>query len=264
LGRRHASPWLAGDLGLAWRLTRSLSIGWLAVMFVAGAMYGSIFPDMADFFQNNEMYKQILVGVGGDSTGLVQAFVSFLMCIMAVLAAVPCCMVVMKVKSEEKRGRMEQVLSKSVSRARLFGGYLGIALLLAAALMAACALGIYASAASQMASPPDLGMLFNQAFRYLPALVLLIGLAALLTGAWPQATPLVWIYLVYSFIIMYIGGMLDLPGLLLKVTPFEWLKPLADSLQNNAVQLASTVLVSIIGLVLMVLGAWAYRRRDVG
>ncbi|MCL1879578.1 MAG: ABC transporter permease, partial [Actinomycetia bacterium] len=28
LGRRHASPWLAGDLGLAWRLTRSLSIGW--------------------------------------------------------------------------------------------------------------------------------------------------------------------------------------------------------------------------------------------
>ena len=66
----------------------------------------------------------------------------------------------------------------------------------------------------------EFGTLYGAAIVYLPAMWIMIGLAALLIGAVPKFTGLTWLYLIYSFIVVYLGGLLQFPEWLGNLTPF--------------------------------------------
>jgi ABC-2 type transport system permease protein len=267
-GRAHASSLLAGEWGLAWRLNRSLCIGWTVVMLLLGMSYGSILGDISSFMENNELYSMIIGSGQSSQAELIETFVSFLLLLMAIVAAAPVCMLVFKLRSEERRGRMEQVLGKSVNRCRLMAGYLCLAALLSVVLLAATPLGMYAAAAAMMDSPPALSMMMLASMNFLPAVLAVAGLSALLTGLLGRLSSLTWLLLVYCFFIAYIGNIIaastdgavrDAFDVCMKISPFNLL-PLWPS---SEVDLALTAGMSVVALALAVIGVAAYRRRDI-
>ncbi len=268
-GRPHASVLLTGAWGLAWRLTRGIFIGWVVVMFILGAAYGSVFNDMASFMDSNVVYATIIGGDPSAQADVVNSFISFLLMLMAVVSTIPVCMVVLKLKSEEKHGRFEQVLAQSVSRPKLMGGFIFIALILSVVLLIATPLGMYVAAASMMESPPALDMMVKASLYYLPAVVAIAGLASALVGALPKATPVVWVFLVYCFLMAYMGNLMassaagetlkDVFDVLLKISPFS----LLPTWPAHDVDIALSAGMLIVAAALFAVGFVTYRRRDV-
>jgi ABC-2 type transport system permease protein len=267
-GRAHASAALRGEFSLAWRLTRGLCIGWAVVMFVLGASYGSILGDISSFMESNALYSVVIGSDGASQQQMMEGFLAFILLMMGIVTAIPVCMVVLKLKSEERRGRVEQILATSVNRRYLMSGYLLIALVLAVALCLLTPLGMYCSAATLMDSPPALGTMIKASLNYLPAVLALAGLAALLVGLFPKATPVVWIMLVYCFIMSYLGNIMTASATdqtmksvfeaLLNVSPFSLLPAWPGDDFNLALSLGMVV----VALILTALGRELYRRRD--
>jgi len=267
-GRAHASAALRGEFSLAWRLTRGLCIGWAVVMFVLGASYGSILGDISSFMESNALYSVVIGSDGASQQQMMEGFLAFILLMMGIVTAIPVCMVVLKLKSEERRRRVEQILAASVNRRYLMSGYLLIALVLAVALCLLTPLGMYCSAATLMDSPPALGTMIKASLNYLPAVLALAGLAALLVGLFPKATPVVWIMLVYCFIMSYLGNIMTASATdqtmksvfeaLLNVSPFSLLPAWPGDDFNLALSLGMVV----VAFILTALGRELYRRRD--
>ncbi|MCL2631980.1 MAG: hypothetical protein FWD45_02665 [Coriobacteriia bacterium] len=254
-GRRHASPLLSNELALAWRLTRSTCIIWLGGLFTFGAMFGLIFPEMVSFFETNDLYRQI-IGIGiTDTDTLIRAFIDFLMLLTTVLSAVAVCQVVEKCLAEERRGRTEQLYSKSVSKVTMLGSYTLIALIMAVALQVALALGAYLAASTVTDSAPTLKLLLTSALRYTPALIVFVGLTAILVGLAPKAIATIWAFLVYNFLLLYFGNLIKLPNLVKQLSPMTWVKPGAST-----VVVACTCLLGFFGVAVALT---SYRRRDI-
>jgi ABC-2 type transport system permease protein len=258
-GRAHASTLLRGPWSLAWRLVRGTVIAWALIVFILAASYGSVFGDMTLFYESNDLYR-LIIGTMSDGESLMDPVISMLMLIMAVTSAVPVALVVFRLKSEEKRGRLEQFYSGAVSRTYTLAGYTLIALALAVVLQLLTALGMWSAAWYSMDDPISLELMLKTALNYLPAVLFIAGLAAFLVGVLPQATSFVWFLLVYTFFAVYLGSLIDLPEWLIRFTPFSALPryPIESFEPAAALTLcAATLALTAIGLI-------AYRKRDLG
>lgn len=268
-GRSHASPLLRGEWSLAWRLTRSIFFGWIITMFVLGALYGGVLNSTSTFMQSDLMYDTIIGSNSHAADQILETFIAFLMLLMAVLSAVPSCMIIFKMKNEEKRGRTEQVLARPVSRVRYMMGFLLIAVVLAVLLLLSTPLGMYSTAVFTMKNPPELSMLLQSSLNFLPAVLVIIGLAAFLVAALPRITSFTWVYLVFCFLMAYLGNIVNTLNLsqqatlafdiLHMATPFSLL-PLWPVEDFNSVLAFGMVGVAF---VCIVLGLIAYRSRSI-
>jgi ABC-2 type transport system permease protein len=257
-GRQHASAFLRGELGLAWRLTRGMMIAWAVVAFIFSAAYGAIFNDMDSFVHSNEMFG-LMLGVGGDVSDVMDPIISMLVLIMGILVAIPVAQVALKLKSEENRARMEQLLALGVSRVYLLGCYLLLSVLLAVALMLLTALGMWSAAYAVMDNPIAFTVFLKTALNFLPAVLIFAALGVFFVGVVPKASPVVWLYLVYSFLATYLGGMFDMPKWAEKLSIFGLLP------RYPADEFEPLLAAAVIGaaLVLALIGLVAYRRRDI-
>lgn len=268
-GSAHASATLRGEWSLAWRLTRGICIGWFFVMFFLGLTYGSIFNEMASFMDNNDVYSAMITGGAVAKAELMASFTSYLEMLMAVIAAIPVCMVVLKLWSEEKKGHLEQVLAKSVDRSYLMSGFVLIALALAVLLLLATPIGMYSAAALVMDSPPELSMMVKASLNYLPALLIFISLATLFVGAFPRFSPALWVYLGFCALVSYIGNIID--SSLAEHSLFDFLESLFKLSPFNLLpawpidEVSWTLSLVLIGaaLLLSILGFIGYRKRDI-
>jgi ABC-2 type transport system permease protein len=268
-GRAYASVFLSGPWGLAWRLSRGLCLGWTLVMFVLGAAYGSILGDIAGFMESSILYDTIVGSNPNAQADLMDAFLSFTLLLMAVLAAVPVCMVILKSRGEEQRGRVEQLLATPVDRICLMAGFVLIAVCLAAVLLAATPAGMCAAAALYMDAPPEFGKMLLASLNYLPAVLVVAGLAALFMGALPRCTPLVWAALACCFIMAYLQNLMlasaanqatrDAFDVLLKLSPFS----LLPAWPAEEVNIALTAAMTAVACALTAAGMLTWRQRDI-
>jgi ABC-2 type transport system permease protein len=260
-GRAHASALLRGEWSLALRQLRGLVLAWVVTCLILSAAYGSVMGDMNSFIENNEMY-QMLMGVtpGMTSADLTDPVISMLMLIMAIIATIPVVSVINHLVAEERRGRLEQLLAKTVLRPYLFAGYLLVAVVAAVLTQLANALGFWLVATATLPEALDLGMVLTTCFNYLPAQLAFAGLAALLAGLLPRLTGLTWAYLVYAFMSFYLGRMVDIPEAALKASPFGILPAYPT---QDIDPLVTVALLAAFAL-LSIAGALAWRRRDIG
>lgn len=253
-GRTQASLFLKSPLGYAWRLTRGLVLGWGTGIFLLGASYGSVIAQLDDFTANNELMQKILAQSG--SNVLLDNYVALIFLLMSMVTSVPVILAVLKVRGEEKHGRLEQVFARSVSRVKLYGAFLGLAAAVAVVLQFLLAAGLWATAGGELA----LGALLKAAYAYLPAIWLMAGIAVFLVGALPRLASLTWAVFAYSFFILYMGRALDLPDWTGKITPFGIVPQLPVQEFAFIPLLALTALAAL-------LTAWGlrrYRDRDIG
>ncbi|AOM82155.1 ABC transporter permease [Salisediminibacterium beveridgei] len=256
-GRRHASFLLTSSLGLSWRLQRAGFLYWLLAMFVLGISYGSVMGDMDSFFEGNELYQQMLFSEEGYS--MIEQFIPLLIVIMSIMATIPPVMAMNKLRSEEKKDRIEQLLARSVSRFSLMGSHLLLACMNAAIMLYTAMFGFWIAADLSMDEGIALGTLTEAFMAYLPATLVMVGLAAFLTGVFPKWTSFVWAYLFYSFFVLYLGTLLDFPEWTNQLSPFGHI-PQAPIEDITAMPL---IIASLIAASLMAAGLIGFRKRDI-
>lgn len=256
-GRKEASPILSSPFGLAFRLLRNSLIIWIVIMFVLGASYGAVLGDIEAFVAESEFYQMIL-GMNGEYSGS-EMFASFVSTIASLLCLIPLLSAALKLRSEEKDGHTEQVLSKPVSRGKYLTGYIVLSFAVSVILQFVSAAGLFISASVVLDEPIAFSFLLRASMVYLPALWVMIGCAVLLIGSLPKATSLMWAYFAFSFFTVFLGRMISLPEWLPKLTPFGHI----PQLPVDSVNLVTLAVLTMIAALLTIVGSVFYRRRDV-
>lgn len=255
-GRERASRLLQSPLGLTLRLQRTGFIVWAAGVFILGASYGSVLGDMEAFFAENELMAQLLQEEEGLS--LTEQFLPMLLVVLSLLITIPPLIAVNKLRGEEKKHRVEHLLGRAVSSTQLLGAYTGTAAVNGFIMLSLTAIGLWAAGNAVMDEGLAFGLIYGAALSYYPAVLVMIGFAVLLIGALPKFTQLVWLYLFYSFVALYLGGLFQFPEWVGMLSPFGHVPqvPVED------VSVLPLTVLAAIAVVLTVLGFIAFRKRD--
>jgi ABC-2 type transport system permease protein len=255
-GKAYASKFLQTPVGFAWRLSRGGFFAWGIGIFALSASYGSVVGELDNFVESNEGIKQILEGSGGASS-LVDAYIAMLSCMISLLVSIPLINCINRLRTEEKRGRLESVVATSVSRKSLFGSFILVAALEAVVLTLLGAFGLYAAASSSELI--NFGTLIKALFAYLPVLLVMIALSAFFVGLLPKLKSLVWLLFGYSFLMFYFGRLFKVPEIAVKLSPFGNIPQLP--IQEFSAQ--PLVILCIIATGLCLIGIMGFGKRDV-
>lgn len=78
-------------------------------------------------------------------------------------------------------------------------------------------------------------------------------------GAITQLTGLTWLYLLYSFIVVYLGGLLQFPEWMANLSPFGHVPqiPVED------MDFMKVMVLTVIAVVITIIGFIAYNKRDI-
>jgi ABC-2 type transport system permease protein len=260
----RAGPGTAGRglrsvVGLTWRLDRGAILVWTVGLCLYGVLMGSVAHGIGDQLGDSTVARDIVARMGGTSA-LEQAFLAVAFAMLGMAAAAFAVSLTLRLHQEEAAQRAETTLAGAVSRARWLASHLAAALAgsAAAMLVAGVAAGlIYGIAADDVGG--KLTVVVGTAAVQLPAVWLLSAVTVALFGLAPRFTPLAWGVLV-AFIALYlIGSLAEFPQWLLDLEPFAH-TPRVGGGDFTAVPLLWLLAIDV---TLIVLGAMAFRRRDV-
>ncbi len=200
---------------------------------------------------------ELLTPVEGYS--LTEQFLTMLMSVISMICTIPPLMAMLKLKGEEKKNLTEHLLSRAVSRTRLMGSYLIISVIGGFLMITLAAIGLWAVGNSVMDEGIAIGKLYSAAMVYLPAMWIMIGIAVLFIGFVPKLSGLTWLYLTYSILVVYLGGMLQFPEWMGKLTPFGHI----PKLPVEDIDFMKVSMLTIIAIVLLAVGFIGYNKRDI-
>lgn len=247
---------LRGPFSLALRLQRTSLVAWSLSLAALGAVYGSIATEAASLTEDVDTLEDYFARVGAASA--VGQYVSFTLYFCSVVAVGFVVQAATRPHAEESAGRAEPVLATPVSRLRWLLAQLAVALGGGVVALLAIGLGMGVAYAASAGDAGKLAPVVGAALAYAPALWVFAGIAALLFGLVPRATGWTWAALGVVGFLAILGPLLQLPGWVYDVSPFEHLPKLpADSV--SAVPLLA---LSAIAAALLAAGAWGFRRRD--
>lgn len=254
-GPAHARAGLAGPFGLAWRLNRGGVMGWTIAMFIFGIGYGPVLSEADSFLTDLPIMEEFLPDL---DAGGAELFGSLVIAIGAILCSVPVLQALLRLRAEETEGRAGPLLSTPVSRVRWALSSVLVSLIAAVSTLTFFGLGMGLGAGLAMSDMTWVGAAINAALNYLPAIMVLLGVGLLLFGAFPKQSAATWALVVYSIIVMYFGGLLDLPQWAKNLSPFDHIPqlPAADA------QVMPLVWLVLLGVGLGAGGLRALQRRD--
>jgi ABC-2 type transport system permease protein len=255
LGRADAAPSLSTPFGLAVRQQRAGLIGWAIGLFVFAAATGSLTESVTDAVKDNPQLGEVFTANGQDP---LDAFYATMALFFALLVAAFAVTSVLRLRSEERTGHTEAALATAVGRRRWYFSWFGFTTLASAGLLLISGLGVGIGAVSGNADASTLFEVTLATLAYLPAVMVVAGLAAALFGVRPALSSLAWIVVGYGFFFGMFGALLDLPDVVSDLSPFAHTTPmpLADlPLVPLAVLIALAVVLAVAG------GNW-FRQRD--
>ncbi|MTV27705.1 ABC transporter permease [Nitriliruptoraceae bacterium ZYF776] len=253
-GPARAAPALGTPWGLAARLQRGTLLGWTAALAVGGLVFGAYADALSDAASG---LPEAFMELFGDED-LIAGYLSFMPVFMAYLAAGFVISTVQGLRAEETGGRMEPVLATPISRARWLA--INVAVAAAGAVVVLVAAGVAAGVGAGIVTG-DAGHLGEQALahlNHLPAVLVVLGAAALLFGVLPQAVPITWIFVIYGVFAGTFGPMLDLPQAAANLSPFEH----AAEVPLEAFTATPLVVLAVVAVVAASAGVARFRRRD--
>ncbi|WP_338209557.1 ABC transporter permease [Lactiplantibacillus paraxiangfangensis] len=259
-GRQRASRWLQGPVSLLWRQSRGMIIAWTIGNFDLGVAYGSVFNTIGDLAKSNPMIKQLLGATALASANrlIVKNFIAILAVVMVIVALIAAVQLMLKLVSDENKGYLHQISATATSRWHVWASYTGWAMLTSIVVLFAGLGGMYLMGAADMKDPISWLTYWHVFLAYVPAMLVMIAFASLLTGWLSKWRYLAWAWVAYAFFSLYLGNLIDLPKWAKHLTPLGFVNkvPLkAVVWSTNWWCLALTVLI-------LVVAAIGYRRRD--
>jgi ABC-2 type transport system permease protein len=249
---------LSNPTGMAVRLIRPVALGWLFAVAAFAVLLGSVAEASTNDAAGSTGVQRALSRLGGHGS-LVELYLGLTFLLLALLLGLVAAGQVTAIRAEESEGRLENLVVRPLSRTSWFAGRLGLAafLIVLAALVAG--IGSWAGAASQHSGVGFASLILAGLNIAAPPLFLL-GLGALLIGAWPQRTAVVvYGYLAWSFLIEFLGAVVHASHWLLDTSVFFHMAPAPATSPDWASATALTVL----GLAGTIIGGILFTRRDV-
>jgi ABC-2 type transport system permease protein len=255
-GPATAAPSLRSPLGLAVRLHRGV-LGWWGVSVLAlGLIYGSFTKSIDTLLAENPSMKDVLAALGQAS--LTDSYLATSLLLLALMAAGPALQIVQRLRTEESEQRAEAMLATGTSRWRWTGSHLLVALAGSALILALGGLGIGVSYTAVGGGLVQIPRLVGAALTYLPAVWLLTALAVALFGLVPRWTAAGWVALIGCLVIAMFGALLDLPGWLLDLSPFQQ----TPAVPADPLRLLPLTVLTAVTIALIAIGLAAFRSRD--
>ena len=255
-GRHRARASLGTPLGLALRLQRASIIGWSIALGIGGMVFGAY----ADALQVAlEDMPAAFIELFGGADEMLRGYLAYMAVFMAYIVGVYAILSVQSLRAEETGGRVEPVLATPVSRWAWLGTSLGVTAGGVVLLMAIAGAGTGIGAAIVTG---DGGYVLDLTLAHLshaPAVLVVLGIAALLFGLLPRAVPVSWAVVVYGMFVGTFGPLLDVPEAAYDLSPFAY----AAQPPLEAVVPLPLVVLTLIAVATGAAGMAAFRRRGI-
>jgi ABC-2 type transport system permease protein len=256
-GPATAAPALGNVFGLAWRLDRAALLLWTVGLCLYGLLIGSVVHGIGDELGGSGGARDIVARMGGTSA-LEQAFIAVAFSMMGMVAAAFAVSLTLRLHQEESSQRAETVLAGAVSRTRWLASHLVTALVGSAVAMLASGVTagvVYGVAVGDVGA--KLPMVVASAAVQVPAVWLLSAVTVCVFGIAPRLTPVAWGVLI-GFVSLYlIGSLAGFSQWLLDAEPFAHTPRIGADFT-----VVPLLWLSAIDIGLMMLGAMAFRHRD--
>lgn len=259
-GKAQAGKLLSSPLGLVLSVERNSLIGWLLGGFVLGAAYGSVFSTIGDIIGSNPTYRKILgvTQINAANRELILNYLNMLGMFFVAIAAISGILIIFRLKSDEKKGYLEILHSKSISKTRLALSYFGIGTVVSIAVFTATLGGAFYVGNRTLDQPVATKYFWDALLGFLPATLFFVGIGIFLTGVLPKLTNLLWGYLVASVLVKMFGPLLDLSEATANISPLGWVGKVPTEQVDT--RLAIILIVAFLGLTIF--GIAGYNKRD--
>lgn len=257
-GPAEAAASLRGPLTLAWRLQRGPLLAWTCGFAIYAAAMGGVVDSAGDLL-GGKSGRDILARLGGHH-GIVDAFLTTAMAMMALVASVYGVLAVLRLRGEEAGGLAEPLLVTRVSRIGWAAGHITIALAGSALLMgvAGFVMGlVHGLRAHDLAT--QLPRVMGSALVQVPAVWVLVGIAVVLFGLVPRYVTVAWGALGLFLLLGELGPLLKLKQWAMDVSPFAHV----PKLPGDAMRTTPVAALAVVAAVLIALGLAGLRRRDI-
>lgn len=248
-GAAAGRPTLRGPASLELRLHRTMGLMWGFATFALCAFFGSITPALND----------VLKTMGGDKLkadlggSLIVAILSEFAVIVSCFAVV----ILTHASSEERDHRAEMILTAPQSRMRWFGSVAGLAVGGTACLMLLAGAGMWLGD-SASGGADAVGALWG-ALVWIPAILVVIGLACVVMAARTSWTPASWALPLGFWLVALVPPLLHAPSWVASLSPYSHV----PKVPTGHMEWQPEVLMTLIGLILIVGAFHRFRTRDV-
>ena len=261
LGPAEAAPALRGPLGLAWRLHRTLLVGWAGAFVILGGVFGGLAEGVGDLLKDNKNLQDVFARIGGQQ-GLVDSYIAAMMSLVGLIAAGYGVQAVLRLRQEEESSRGEYLLASGAGRIPWVASHLVFALIgpaVALALAGVSAGVVHGANVSDVGG--QLPSILGAAMIQLPAVWILSGLTLALFGLLPRLTATVgWGALALCFVLGQFGQALEFDQSVLDVSPFTHI----PRVPGGDVAAAPLLWLLLTAVLLTAAGLVRTRGRDVG
>lgn len=255
-GPARAGAVTVHPLGLAWRLQRGAVAGWAVGVFLAGLVYGSVADDVEAMMADNPQLADYLEQIAGSS--LAQAYLATAVRMMGLVVGGFAVASALHNRSEEAAGYAEMLLAAPVSRWRWGVAHMVVTLGASTALVALGGLGTGLAYAQTSGDAGQLVTMTLAALASAPAVLVMAGIATLLFGWVPHATPAAWAAFALFAVVQLFATVLRLPHWVTLVSPFGHV-PSVPAGQWRVLPLA---VLGLLAGALLGAGLAGFRRRD--
>lgn len=254
-------PARAGLARSAWGLALALHSGslvaWLIAFAGLGLLFGSLAGSIGDLVADNPAVGAVLAAGGAANPAF--AFLTTILQVIAIIAAVLGVQVVLHLHAEEVAHRVEPLLATSLRRpvhlasnAVLAFGATAVAMALAGT-----TLGLVAS---RQESSVAMGDVLRQAVATIPAVWVLVALALAVVGVAPGQRVIGWLGVVATFVLTILGPTFHLWDWLLDLSPLRHV----PDVTSPAPRWGELAWLALVAASLTAVGFAGYRRRDIG
>jgi len=219
-GPARAGRSLGTGAGLAWRLQRTSVAGWAAGLMFFGLSFGTMGDDVGDLVGDSETSRDVVLQ---GSTDVVDGFYATLMLMLALMVAAFAISSALRPRAEEDAGRLEGLLGTALPRSTWLAGHVAVTVVGTVVTLALSGLGLGVSYALVTGDGGAVLGLSLPVLSFLPAVLVLSGLARLLHGLVPRAAALAWSGLLLASVVLLFGELLQIPQWVQDLSPFEYL-----------------------------------------
>ncbi|MDQ2874694.1 MAG: hypothetical protein M3Y33_07760 [Actinomycetota bacterium] len=243
-------------IGLAAWIHRPATAGWLAGGILLTAMMGSLARQFLSAMAGNPAMAEAMGIKGGQP---LDGFVAATQLYLAVIGAGYVIQAIGTLRAEEAEGRLETRLAGALSRIRWLAAHGTVVAAGLVLIVAGSSLVLALSTAWSVGNTDEFGAVMTAGLAYLPAELVLAGLALALFGLWPRGFGFTWAAYAAATFIAFLG-----PGL--KLT--QWVLDLAPTTHVGnpplgTVDAGNLTALAIVAIALVLIGFIAFRRRDV-
>jgi ABC-2 type transport system permease protein len=241
-------------LGLAWRLNRRTTLGWVAGLALGGFVFGISTKSAETVWENSG--GGVIQKLGGSNGGASYLGIVFLL--IALCVGIAAAGQIAATREEEAEGYLDHLLARPVARLRWLASRFALSAVILTGLGVVGGLSAWIGAVSTGAQL-SLPTLLAAGVNVVPTGVLVLGIGTLVHAAAPRlAVGVAYGVVAWSFLIEIVGASLGASRWLLDLSLLHHIaRAPAESVRWD-----SAAILVVLGIVFAVIGAAVFARRD--